>query len=60
MRHQLVQRNHSTQRPEEFIPREQEILQLIWSGLKNQEMAGRLKVSLRPLKHIVPPIPSNC
>jgi DNA-binding NarL/FixJ family response regulator len=51
MKHQLVQRNHrKRRRPEEFTRREQEILQLIWLGLKNQEMAGRLKISIKTVE----------
>lgn len=37
-------------RPEDFTPREQEILNLIWSGLKNQEMATRLKISIKTVE----------
>jgi DNA-binding NarL/FixJ family response regulator len=48
MRHQVVQRKR--RRPEEFTCREQEILQLIWLGLKNQEMAGRLKISIKTVE----------
>jgi DNA-binding NarL/FixJ family response regulator len=51
MKHQLVQRNdRKRRRPEEFTSREQEILQLIWLGLKNQEMAGRLKISIKTVE----------
>jgi DNA-binding NarL/FixJ family response regulator len=51
MKHQLVQRNdRKHRRPEEFTSREQEILQLIWLGLKNQEMAGRLKISIKTVE----------
>jgi DNA-binding NarL/FixJ family response regulator len=34
-------------RPEALTQREQEILQLIWSGLKNKEIAQRLKISVK-------------
>ena len=37
-------------RPEAFTPREQEILQLIWLGLKNQEMADRLTISIKTVE----------
>ena len=51
MKHQLVQRTHrARRRPEEFTHREQEILQLIWSGLKNQEMASHLKISIKTVE----------
>lgn len=51
MKQQLVQRNdRKRRRPEEFTSREQEILQLIWLGLKNQEMAARLKISIKTVE----------
>jgi DNA-binding NarL/FixJ family response regulator len=51
MRHQHVQRNYRGRRqPEDFTHREQQILQLIWLGLKNQEMAGRLKISIKTVE----------
>ena len=34
-------------RPESLTEREQEILQLIWSGLKNKEIAERLAISVK-------------
>lgn len=37
-------------RPEALTDREQEILQLIWSGLKNKEIAQRLKVSVKTVE----------
>ena len=37
-------------RPEDFTPREQEILSLIWAGLKNQEMATRLHISIKTVE----------
>jgi DNA-binding NarL/FixJ family response regulator len=49
MRRQLVQHNTHRQ-PEAFTPREQEILQLIWLGLKNQEMADRLTISIKTVE----------
>ena len=37
-------------RPEALTNREQEILQLIWSGLKNKEIAHRLKISVKTVE----------
>ena len=37
-------------RPEALTDREQEILQLIWSGLKNKEIAHRLKISVKTVE----------
>ncbi len=37
-------------RPESLTDREQEILQLIWSGLKNKEIAERLKISVKTVE----------
>ncbi|MGB0910902.1 MAG: response regulator transcription factor [Nitrospirales bacterium] len=37
-------------RPEALTDREQEILQLIWSGLKNKEIAERLKISVKTVE----------
>ncbi|MGH7231830.1 MAG: response regulator transcription factor [Nitrospiraceae bacterium] len=37
-------------RPEALTNREQEILQLIWSGLKNREIAQRLKISVKTVE----------
>ena len=37
-------------RPETLTQREQEILQLIWSGLKNKEIAQRLKISVKTVE----------
>ena len=37
-------------RPESLTEREQEILQLIWSGLKNKEIALRLKISVKTVE----------
>lgn len=37
-------------RPEALTEREQEILQLIWSGLKNKEIAQRLKISVKTVE----------
>jgi DNA-binding NarL/FixJ family response regulator len=37
-------------RPESLTDREQEILQLIWTGLKNKEIAQRLKISVKTVE----------
>jgi len=37
-------------RPEALTEREQEILQLIGSGLKNKEIAGRLAISVKTVE----------
>lgn len=37
-------------RPETLTKREQEILQLIWSGLKNKEIAPKLKISVKTVE----------
>ena len=37
-------------RPESLTPREQEILELIWSGLKNKEIGRRLKISVKTVE----------
>ena len=37
-------------RPEALTEREQEILQLIWSGLKNKEIAQRLTISVKTVE----------
>lgn len=37
-------------RPEALTDREQEILQLIWTGLKNKEVAQRLKISVKTVE----------
>ena len=37
-------------RPEALTEREQEILQLIWSGLKNKEIAERLTISVKTVE----------
>jgi DNA-binding NarL/FixJ family response regulator len=36
--------------PEAFTNREREILQLIWSGLKNKEIGQRLKISVKTVE----------
>lgn len=37
-------------RPEALTEREQEILQLIWAGLKNKEIAQQLKISVKTVE----------
>lgn len=37
-------------RPESLTGREHEILQLIWTGLKNKEIAHRLKISVKTVE----------
>ncbi len=37
-------------RPEALTDREQEILQLIWSGLKNKEIAACLNISVKTVE----------
>ena len=37
-------------RPEALTNREQEILQRIWTGLKNREIAQRLKISVKTVE----------
>lgn len=37
-------------RPEALTGREQQILQLIWSGLKNKEIGTRLKISVKTVE----------
>lgn len=37
-------------RPEALTEREQEILQLIWAGLKNKEIAQRLHISVKTVE----------
>ncbi|MEC4674617.1 MAG: LuxR C-terminal-related transcriptional regulator [Nitrospirota bacterium] len=37
-------------RPESLTDREQEILQLIWSGLKNKEIGQRLQISVKTVE----------
>jgi DNA-binding NarL/FixJ family response regulator len=34
-------------RPQDLTPREQEILQLVWSGLTNRHIAQQLKISIK-------------
>jgi DNA-binding NarL/FixJ family response regulator len=43
-------RDGSRRRPEDLTPREQQILGLIWSGLKNREIAVRLKISVKTVE----------
>ncbi|KXJ98909.1 MAG: hypothetical protein NBKEAIPA_00379 [Nitrospirae bacterium] len=37
-------------RPETLTTREQEILELIWTGFKNKEIAQRLKISVKTVE----------
>ncbi|MFO0775481.1 MAG: LuxR C-terminal-related transcriptional regulator [Nitrospiraceae bacterium] len=37
-------------RPESLTTRETEILQLIWSGFKNKEIAQKLKISVKTVE----------
>ena len=37
-------------RPESLTNREQEVLDLIWSGLKNREIGQRLKISVKTVE----------
>src|SRR5688500_7102199 len=37
-------------RPEDLTAREREVLQHIWSGLKNREIASRLKISVKTVE----------
>ena len=43
-------RAKSPRRPEDLTAREQEILGLIWSGLKNREIAARLHISVKTVE----------
>jgi DNA-binding NarL/FixJ family response regulator len=36
--------------PQDLTPREQQILQLIWSGLMNREIASRLNISVKTVE----------
>lgn len=37
-------------RPETLTPRESQILELIWAGLKNKEIADRLHISVKTVE----------
>lgn len=37
-------------RPEQLTPREQQVLELIWSGLNNREIGTRLKISVKTVE----------
>ena len=37
-------------RPESLTQREQEILELMWSGLKNREIGERLQISVKTVE----------
>jgi DNA-binding NarL/FixJ family response regulator len=43
-------RAKSGRRPQDLTPREHQILGLIWSGLKNREIAARLKLSIKTVE----------
>jgi len=47
---QSTQRRTPRRRPQDLTPREQQILQLIWSGLMNREIASRLKISVKTVE----------
>jgi len=47
---QSTQRKTPRRRPQDLTPREQQILQLIWSGLMNREIASRLKISVKTVE----------
>jgi DNA-binding NarL/FixJ family response regulator len=40
----------SKKRPESLTKREQEILELIWSGLKNREIGQQLSISVKTVE----------
>ena len=48
--HTPAARAGSRRRPEDLTAREQQILGLIWSGLKNREIAARLKISVKTVE----------
>jgi DNA-binding NarL/FixJ family response regulator len=43
-------RDLKRKRPEDLTRREQEVLQLIWSGLKNKEIGPRLNISVKTVE----------
>jgi DNA-binding NarL/FixJ family response regulator len=43
-------RTSRRRRPEDLTPREQQILQLIWTGLMNREIASRLNISAKTVE----------
>lgn len=43
-------RAKTQRRPEDLTAREQQILGLIWSGLKNREIAARLNISVKTVE----------
>jgi DNA-binding NarL/FixJ family response regulator len=43
-------RTKSARRRQDLTPREHQILGLIWSGLKNREIAARIKVSVKTVE----------
>lgn len=40
----------SERRPQDPTSREQQVLELIWLGLKSREIAGRLKISIKTVE----------
>lgn len=47
---QSTQRRTPRRRPQDLTPREQQILQLIWSGLTNRAIARHLKISVKTVE----------
>ena len=45
-----TQRRIARRRAEDLTPREHQILQLIWSGLMNREIASRLQISVKTVE----------
>jgi len=43
-------RTSRRRRPEDLTPREQQILQLIWTGLMNREIASSLNISAKTVE----------
>jgi DNA-binding NarL/FixJ family response regulator len=43
-------KRRTVHRPEDLTPRERQILQLIWSGLMNREIAARLHISVKTVE----------
>ena len=45
-----TQRRTPHRRPEDLTPREQQILQLIWSGLISRQIASHLRISVKTVE----------